>query len=86
MHFGPNDALGASGIGPPDRDLEFYAAGLWERLLKGGGHEFVALTTNIRAHKSSVVLFCAVDERGKHQLFAHFPTGAIQILATEPDA
>lgn len=85
MNFGPNDALGAGKIGPSEGDLEFYAGGRKERILRRGGHQVSPVTEDPPITRSNDnVFFFKLNDAGKMQFYVRFPSGASQIIATEP--
>lgn len=51
-----------------------------------GGHEYTAVDTDPEAPKRDVIanVFFRTNGAGKAQAYVRFPSGAIQILATEP--
>jgi len=88
MNFGPDDAIGVSKIGPvQDRPLEFITrARVRERITADGVHELLAVTTDPASSSPGILLYGKRDAiDGKMHLYAAFPSGTVQIVATEPD-
>ena len=84
MNFGPNDALGAGRIGPATADLELFAGGVKERVLRNGAHEMLPVVSEPDAIRASNTFFFKVGDDGKMQFLVRFPSGVTQIIATEP--
>ncbi len=85
MNFGPNDALGAGKIGPSEGDLELYAGGRQERILRHGGHQVSPVTAEPPTTRLiDNVFYFKLNDAGKMVFYVRFPSGVSQILATEP--
>jgi hypothetical protein len=88
MNFGPDEAIGVSKIGTvAARALEFFtSARVRARITPDGAHELLPVTVDPVLSSSGIYLYGKKDDvDGKMHLYARFPTGTVQIVATEPD-
>lgn len=79
--------IGASGVASPDVGIKRVGAGIvkiTDASTGGGQLQFIETTDPSAPAANNCILYSRDNGSGKTQLCVRFPTGAVQVLATEP--